>query len=102
MDMRRLMEQAQQMQKKLKKIEQELDETIYEGRTGGSEGVCVKIKGNNEATEISIPEELMERENREELQDMLLIAFNSAVEQARTEREEKLGSITQGVSIPGL
>ena len=35
MDMRRLMEQAQQMQKKLKKIEQELDETIYEGRTGG-------------------------------------------------------------------
>ena len=44
MDMKRLMEQAQQMQKKLKKIEEELDETIYEGTTGGSEGVSVKIK----------------------------------------------------------
>ena len=50
--MKRLMEQAQQMQKKLKKIEEELDETIYEGTTGGSEGVSVKIKGNNETVEI--------------------------------------------------
>ena len=57
--MKRLMEQAQQMQKKLKKIEEELDETIYEGTTGGSEGVTVKIKGNNETVEISIHDDLL-------------------------------------------
>jgi hypothetical protein len=62
MDMKRLMEQAQQMQKKLKKIEEELDETVYEGTTGGSEGVSVKIKGNNETVEISIHEDLLAKE----------------------------------------
>jgi DNA-binding YbaB/EbfC family protein len=102
MDMKRLMEQAQQMQKKLKKIEEELDETIYEGTTGGSEGVTVKIKGNNETVEISIHDDLLAKENKEELQDMLLIAFNSAVDQAKADREKKMGAITQGISIPGM
>lgn len=102
MDMRKLMEQAQQMQRKLKKIEEELNETVYEGSTGGSEGVSVKIKGTNETIEINIHEDLLAKENKEELQDMLLIAFNSAVDQARADREEKMGSVTQGVSIPGM
>jgi DNA-binding YbaB/EbfC family protein len=102
MDMKRLMEQAQQMQKKLKKIEEELDETIYEGTTGGSEGVTVKIKGNNETVEIAIHDDLLAKENKEELQDMLLIAFNSAVDQAKADREKKMGAITQGISIPGM
>jgi DNA-binding YbaB/EbfC family protein len=102
MDMRRLMEQAQQMQRKLKKVEEELNETIYEGVSGGSAGVMVKINGRNEVVEVNINEELLDRENREELQDMILLAVNSAVDQAKSEREEKLGAITQGVSIPGM
>jgi hypothetical protein len=102
MDMKRLMEQAQQMQRKLKKVEEELNETIYEGVSGGSQGVSVKINGKNEFVEVNINEELLDKENKEELQDMILLAANSAVDQARTEREEKLGAITQGVSIPGM
>jgi len=102
MDMKRLMEQAQQMQRKLKKIEDELNETVYEGTTGGSEGVSVKVKGTYETIEISIHEDLLAKENKEELQDMLLIAFNSAVDQARSDREDKMGAVTQGVSIPGM
>lgn len=102
MDMRRLMEQAQQMQRKLKKVEEELDASEYEGTTGGSTGVSVKINGKNEVLEINIHEDLLDKENREELQDMLLIAMNSAVEQARVDREAKMGSVTQGVSIPGM
>ncbi|MBR3203236.1 MAG: YbaB/EbfC family nucleoid-associated protein [Solobacterium sp.] len=102
MNMRRLMEQAQQMQRKLKKVEEELDTTEYEGSTGGSNGVSVKINGKNEVIEVNIHEDLLDKENKEELQDMLLIAMNNAVEQARVDREEKMGSVTQGVSIPGM
>jgi DNA-binding YbaB/EbfC family protein len=102
MDMRRLMEQAQQMQRKLKKVEEELNETIYEGASGGSSGVMVKINGRNEVVEVNINEELLDKENKEELQDMILLAVNNAVDQAKSEREEKLGAITQGVSIPGM
>ena len=99
MDMKRLMEQAQAMQKKL---EEELDATEYTGTTGGSNGVSVRINGKNEILEVSIHEDLLDKENKEELQDMLLIAMNSAVDQARGDRENKMGSITQGVSIPGM
>ncbi|MBR2760108.1 MAG: YbaB/EbfC family nucleoid-associated protein [Solobacterium sp.] len=102
MDMRRLMEQAQQMQKKLKKIEDELNETVYEGVSGGSTGVSVKMNGRNEIIEVNINEELLDKENKEELQDMILLAVNNAVDQAKSEREEKMGAITQGVSIPGM
>ena len=102
MDMKRLMEQAQQMQRKLKKIEQELNETEYTGVSGGSNGVSVKINGKNEVIEVNISEELLEKENKEELQDMILLAVNSAVDQAKTERDEKLGAVTQGVSFPGM
>ena len=102
MDMRRLMEQAQQMQRKLKKVEEELNDTIYKGESGGSSGVRVKINGRFEVVEVTINEELLDKDNKEELQDMLLLAFNSAVDVAKTEREERLGAITQGVSIPGM
>ena len=44
----------------------------------------------------------MDAENREMLQDMILIAMNDAIDQANAEREEKMGSITQGLNIPGM
>ena len=46
--------------------------------------------------------ELMDKENREMLQDMVLVAFNDAQEKVAKDREEKLGSITQGVNFPGM
>jgi len=39
MDLSRLMQQAQQMQRELGKIEDELNSTIYEGNNGGKNGV---------------------------------------------------------------
>ena len=102
MDLQRLMQQAQQMQRKIAKIEEELDATIYEGATGGSEGVSVKVRGKNEIQEITISDELMDKENKEMLQDMLLIACNEALEKAKAERDEKMGAVTQGVKLPGM
>jgi len=102
MDMQKLMQQAQAMQKKLNKIEEELDATEYTGTTGGSEGVSVTINGKNEVVKIDINDELLAKENKEELQDMLLIAINNAVDQAASDREEKMNAVTQGVKMPGF
>lgn len=102
MDLQRLMQQAQQMQRKMAKVEEELNATIYEGATGGSEGVSVKVNGKNEVQEITISDELMDKENKDLLQDMLLIACNDALGKARKDHEEKLGAITQGVRMPGM
>ena len=102
MDLSRLMQQAQQMQRRMNEIEAELAETTYEGNTGGEEGVTVVVSGRNEVQEVRIGEELMDPENREMLQDMVLIAVNDALGKAAAEREEKLGAMTQGMKLPGM
>ncbi len=99
MDMQRLMQQAQQMQRKLEKIEEELDATIYEGKNNGVE---VKVNGKNEVTEVSIDEDLLDKENKEMLQDMVMLAVNDAQAKAKADREAKMGSVTQGVRMPGM
>ena len=103
MDLQKLMEQAQKMQEELGVMEQELGETVYIGRSGGSEGVTVKINGRNEAQEIVIPKEIVENDDdREMLQDLILIAFNDAVSHASEDRESRLGAATAGLKIPGM
>ena len=102
MDLSRLMQQAQHMQRRMNEIEAELAETTYEGNTGGEEGVTVVVSGRNEVQEVRIGEELMDPENREMLQDMVLIAVNDALGKAAAEREEKLGGLTQGMKLPGM
>ena len=46
------------------------------------------------------PEELMD--DREMLQDMLLIAFNNAVSKCDEDRENQLGGLTAGLNLPGM
>lgn len=101
MDFSKLMEQAQKMQKDLSEMEEELSETIYIGKCGNNE-VIVRINGRYEMQEIEIADELMTPENKEMLQDMILIAQNNAVENASNDRESRLGAATAGIQIPGL
>lgn len=99
MDLQKLLEQAQAMQASLSSIETQLKDTMYEG---SSNGVKIVLNGENEVQEISIPDDLMDKENKEMLQDVLLIAFNNANEKIIADRESKMNAITQNVHIPGM
>ena len=52
--------------------------------------------------EIVIPEEMMNPDDREMLQDLILIAQNDAVGKAAADKEEKLGAATAGLKLPGM
>ncbi len=97
MDINMIMKQAQKMQADLKKTQSKLEATIYEGQ---SNGIIVKVNGKNECQEITIPEELMD--DREMLQDMLMIAFNNAVKKSEADRESQLGGLASGLNLPGM
>ena len=99
MDLQKLLEQAQAMQASLSSVETQLKDTMYEG---SSNGVKIVMNGENEVQEISIPDDLMDKENKEMLQDVLLIAFNNANEKIIADRESKMNTITQNVHIPGM
>lgn len=97
MDLNAIMAQAKQMQEDLQKTQAELEDKIYEGT---SNGIQIKVNGRFEAQEVIIPQELMD--DKEMLQDMILIAFNNAVDAATKDKEEKLGEATKGLNIPGM
>ena len=101
MDIQKLMEQARQMQDNLGKIEEELNTIEYEGKAGGN-GVKVVVNGRNEVQSVEIADDLMSVDNKEMLQDLILIAVNEAVEKAFQDRESKLGSATSGLNLPGM
>ena len=95
MDIQKLMEQARQMQDNLGKIEEELNATEYEGKAGGN-GVKVVVNGRNEVQSVEIADDLMSIDNKEMLQ------VNEAVDKAFQDRENKLGSATSGLKLPGM
>lgn len=99
MDLQRLLREAQKMQSKVSKIEKELNEAEYEGKNGP---VSIKINGKHEVISVEIEEDVLSAENKDMLQDMILLAFNEANEKANKERDEKMGAVTAGVSIPGV
>lgn len=99
MDLNKLMQQAQKMQKDLGRIEEELNTTVYTGYAAG-DLVTVKMTGAHEVTEVNITEEAME--DREMLQDLVLIAMNEAVARAAEDRSSKMNSVTQGIKLPGM
>lgn len=101
MNIQGLMKQAQQMQGNIKKIEKELETTVYAGTSGGG-AVKVEINGAYEVVSLNVQEELLEKNSKEILEEMLVLAMNTALKTAKKDREEKLGEITQGIKMPGV
>ncbi len=100
MNMQGLLKQAQKMQKDLAKLEDQLNETIYEESMGGG-AVVVEVKGSMEVESIKVDESLLSADAKEDLEDMLKVALNNAMNKAKEEKEKKMNAITGGIKMPG-
>mgnify|MGYP005804902387 FL=1 len=100
MDMLKLMNQEMRLQEDLSKTQKEVDEHAYKESMGGG-AVSVSLLGTMQVSDIHISDEMMDPENREDLQDMLISCLNKAIEKAKAEKEEKMKSMTDGMNIPG-
>lgn len=101
MDFQNLMQQAQRMQSQLGKVEEELKNTKYTGTSGGG-SVEIEMTGDNEVVSVKIDEELLEKGNKEILEDLLQVAFNDASKKAKEDRESKLQGLAGGMGLPGM
>ena len=99
MNIQALMKQAQQMQAKMQKIDKELNETSYEGTAGGG-AVKVTVMGTMEVTAIEIDQDMMD--DAEVVAESIMVAVNKALAAAKKDRENKMGTLTQGVKMPGM
>ncbi|MGZ3771758.1 MAG: YbaB/EbfC family nucleoid-associated protein [Bdellovibrio sp.] len=99
--MAQLMKQANQMQLKMKKAQEELAKKEYEATSGGG-AVKAKVNGDHMITALTIDPEVMKSGDVEMLQDMILSAVNEAVKTARDTSAKEMEKITGGLNIPGM
>lgn len=99
MDIKALMRQAQEVQKKMQKIQEELAGTDYEGIAGG-DMVKVTINGAGTANKVSIDPTLINKDEKEILEDLLVVAFNDAKRKSDEGSAESIRSATNGMPLP--
>lgn len=99
--MAQLMKQANQMQTKMKKVQEELAKAEYEGTSGGG-AVTVKVNGEYKMTSLAIKEDVIKSGDVEMVQDLVLTATNEAVKIARETSQKEMEKVTGGMNIPGL
>ena len=93
-----LMKQAQQMQEKMQKAQEELQNIIVHGESGGGM-VKISITCKNEIKKIDIDDSLF-LEERDMLEDLLIAAFNDAIRKAEQKTQESMSGMTSGLSLP--
>ncbi|MBE8221804.1 MAG: YbaB/EbfC family nucleoid-associated protein [Bdellovibrionales bacterium] len=98
--MQQMIKQANQMQNRIKKIQEDLNQKTYSGKSGG-EAVCVTVSGEYLISTISIKDELFKDADKEMLQDLITIAANDAIKSAKEDSETQMGQATGG-AMPGL
>ena len=100
-DIGNIMKQAQEMGGKM----QQLSEALKSKRVVGSAGagmVEVEANGLGEALAVRIEPALMEKQDRELLEDLLPAAFNAAQQKAKALHAEQMQQLTGGLNLPGM
>ena len=97
-NMNDILRQAQVMQNKLAKLQNELNERTYEASSGGGMVKAV-VSGKQELRGLTIDPKALEGGDVEMLQDMVIAAVNSALKAAETSREESMAKVTGGLNF---
>jgi len=96
-----MMKQAQQLQSKMLKLQEELADKTVESSSGGGM-VKVVANGRQQIVSIQIENEVVDTDDVEMLQDLVLAAVNDALTKAQEMVSTEMGKLTGGLNIPGL
>lgn len=98
---RSILRQAQQLQAKLAKAQEELGNMTVEATSGGG-AVKVVIDGHQKVRSVDISPEVIEARDVELLQDLVMAGVNEAITKSQELAGKHLSSLTGGLNIPGL
>ena len=100
-NMGNLLKQAQEMQSKMGKIQEEAATKTVEATAGGGM-VTVQANGAMQITNITIDPEVLKSGDADMLKDLLISATNEALRKAKELMAEEMKSLTGGLGIPGM
>jgi DNA-binding YbaB/EbfC family protein len=98
-NMQQMIKQAQNMQKQMLKVQEEIAQLKFEGSAGGGL-VTVVVTGQQTIEKVTISEKAMD--DRELLEDMVLTAINDGMTKSAEESKKRLAAVTGGLKVPGL
>jgi len=96
-----LVRQAQEMQERMAKLQEDLGGRTVEATAGGGM-VTVVMNGRQEVVSVRIEKEVVVPDDVELLQDLVLGAVNEAISRSRKMMAEEISKITGGMNLPGL
>ena len=97
MNMQALMKQAQSLQKDMVKAKDEIDSMIFIGK---SSFVEVEVNGKKEVNKVKINNDEISNDDKEMIEDMVVVALNDAFKQIDKVTEEKMGKFNN--MMPGM
>jgi hypothetical protein len=96
-----MMKQAQKLQAKMMRLQDELAEKTIESTAGGGM-VKVVANGKQQIVAIQIDKEVVDPDDVEMLQDLIMAAVNDALTQSQEMVSTEMAKLTGGLSIPGI
>lgn len=92
-----------EMQSKLKEVQDNLDQITAEGEAGGGMVKAV-VNGRKKVLSVTIEDTLMTPQDKEMVQDLVVAAINTALQNVEVKSNEEIKKTTQGMipNIPGL
>ena len=98
MDINKLMQQAQAMQKQLEEANKQLNAMEFEG--SASNGlVKVIVNGEFKVINVEIDPSILNADDKEMIQDLIMIAVNDATDKVDKSKKDKYGSMAQGLKL---
>jgi DNA-binding YbaB/EbfC family protein len=96
-----IMKQAQQMQRRMAELQEELEHKQVEASAGGGMVTAV-VSGKQQLLELRIDPTVVDSDDVEMLQDLVTAAVNEAIKQSQQMAQEEMSKLTGGMNIPGL
>ena len=96
-----MIRQAQQLQQKMAKVQEELESATVEASSGGGMVKAV-VTGKQTIAAITIDPQAVDPDDIELLEEMVMAAVNEGLQKAQDLATQKMSAITGGLNIPGL
>ncbi len=101
MNINKMMKEAQALQAKMMKAQEELGSETVETTAGGG-AIKIVMTGHLQVQSVEISPDVVDPDDTEMLQDLVMSAVNEAIAKAQELASQRMGALTGGMKIPGL
>ncbi len=96
-----MMKQAQELQRKMAHVQEDLRTRVVEGSAGGGM-VTAQVNGRQELVALKIDPEVVDANDVRMLEDLILAAVSQAMRKANELAEKEMAKVTGGLGLPGM